>query len=273
VLLLIGVAGHGAVVAGGPAADEARAAARTVAAAAGAVLALGLAGSFLAQLLAFNLSPDPLLPDARLLLAQPWGRAWTVQLGLALATTALLAVPPSWRAASTLGIPCVVALSFAPAFGGHAGAESRRALAIALDGAHVLAAGAWLGTLAVMSACTRWSEPEAGTALLYRIRRLSPLALVSAAVVAATGVGSSWMRIAGGDALLASPYVRWLALKVALFAGVLALGWLNWRRGTPRLAWSGDARVVRASVACELLVALCVVGATAALVSTSPPGE
>jgi putative copper resistance protein D len=273
VLLLIGVAGHGAVVAGGPAADEARAAARAVAAAAGALLVLGLAGAFLGQLLAFNLPPDPLLPDARLLLAQPWGRAWTVQLGLALATTAMLGALPSSRAASTFGIPCVVALSFAPAFGGHAAAETRRALAIALDGVHVLAAGAWLGSLAVVAASVRWSGAGTGAALLYRSRRLSPVALVCAALVALTGVGSSWMRLAGGEALLASPYVRWLAVKVGLFGGVLALGWVNWRRGAPRLARSGDAGTVRASVAFELLFALCLVGATAALVNTSPPGE
>jgi putative copper export protein len=72
--------------------------------------------------------------------------------------------------------------------------------------------------------------------------------------------------VAGATELWRAPYSRWLALKVLLFLGVLALGFLNWRR-TGR----GDTRGVRTTVARELLLAGAVVLVTAVLVNTPLP--
>jgi putative copper export protein len=261
-----------------PADAEARAAAARLGVAAGGFLLIGLIGSFTAQLLAFNLPPDPLLPDARLLLSQSWGRAWSVEVLLALlgvsgflvARAAQTASSEAQAAAETVCTLAVVALAFTPAFTGHAGSHQPIVLSVGADGIHVLAAGTWLGTLAVLFATATWSR-EGGAALLERVRRFSPLALTAAPVVAITGLVSAWLRLTHLSDLWLTAYGRTLALKVALFLGVLALGWLNWRRRTARLAESGEPSAMRASMGAELLMTLAVLAATAFLLATPLP--
>jgi putative copper export protein len=256
----------------------ARAAAGRLGAAAGGFLLVGLMGSFTAQLLAFNLPPDPLLPDARVLLAQSWGRAWSVQVLLALlgvsgflvGRAAQSASSEAQAAAETVCTLAVVALAFTPAFTGHAGSHEPLVLSVGADGIHVLAGGAWLGTLAALFATASWSR-EGGAQLLERVRRFSPLALTAAPVVAITGLVSAWLRLTHVSDLWLTAYGRTLSLKLALFGGVLALGWLNWRRRTARLAESGEPSAMRASMGTELLMALAVLAATAFLLSTPLP--
>jgi putative copper export protein len=267
-LLMIGAVTCSLVVLRAQVDQSARAGAHGLGGVSAVCLLLGLLGTFSAQLLAFNLPPDPLLPDARVLLVQPWGRGWSAQVVLALlAIGGFAKARPSaagfWPAATAV---LVLLLAFTPGLTGHAAGEEARALAVSLDGLHVLAAGMWLGTLAALSATMPWSASDAGTTALRRIRRFSPIALASAPIVAGTGVASGWLRVAGATEFWSTPYVRWLALKVLLFVGVLALGFLNWRRTRRE-----DPRGVRTTVARELLLAGAVVVVTAVLVNTPLP--
>jgi putative copper resistance protein D len=256
----------------------ARAAACRLGAAAGGLLLIGLAGSFTAQLLAFNLPPDPLLPDARVLLVQPWGRAWSIEVLLALlgvcgfmvARSAQTASGDAQVAAESVCTLAVAALAFTPAFTGHAWSHEPRVLSVGADGIHVLGAGAWMGTLAALVATASWSR-EGGAVLLARVRRFSPMALIAAPVVALSGLVSAWLRLTHLSDVWLTTYGRTLSIKVAIFLGVLAMGWFNWRRGTTRLAESGDASAMRASMRAELLMALAVLVATAFLLSTPLP--
>jgi putative copper export protein len=235
---------------------------------AGVLLCLGVLGAFLAQLLAFNLPPDPLLPDAYALLQLPWGRAWSVQAVLAAVATVVFLTfrVGDSKTRDAIALPLVAASAFTLAFTGHAASEEPVPLSVLADGIHVLASGVWVGTLAVVLATTHEAE-----VFLARIRRFSPMALVAAPVVAATGLTSAWLRLSHVSDLWLTGYGRWLSIKVALFLGVLALGYFNWRVGTRHLAASKDATAMRATVRTELLLALAVLLATAFLLSTPLP--
>jgi putative copper resistance protein D len=251
-----------------------RRASGTLGAVAGVLLTAGLLASFAAQLLAFNFPGDPLIPDVRLLLAQPWGRAWSAVLLLALLATGgfIRLRARAGGAAEAATILVVVVLAFGPAATGHAAGEASRVLAVTLDGLHVLAAGSWLGTLAVLVA-TAPLGTGGGAGLARRIRRFSPVALLAAPVVVGTGIASGWLRLAGASDLWSSVYVRLLAFKLALFLGVLGLGFYNWRTAAKRLDRSGALRPAEASLVGELLLALAILAVTAVLVNSPLPAR
>jgi putative copper resistance protein D len=244
-----------------------------VGAGASGLLLIGLALVFTAQLLAFNLPPDPMLPDARALIGLPWGRVFSVQSVLALLTAVgfLGAGRPggSWALLALLAL----ALAVTPAFAGHAGADDPKALSVAADAVHVLCAGLWLGTLAALALTSRPFRPESAPLLLRRVRRFSKLGLTAAPVLLLSGSASAWLRLGRLGELWGSTYGRVLLVKLVVFAGVALAGLFNWRRATPQLAASGDPEVLRRSMRNELLLALAVVVITALLVTTPPPGE
>ena len=221
--------------------------------------ALGL--MLAAQLASLELAPSR--ENLSLVLRETaWGAGWAV---LALtALTGFVAAGASvgrmharWRSALLLAL----AAAFAVAMGGigHAAADESVWLARSLDAVHVLAAGAWLGTLACLPhhvGAGQWA-------------RYSRLAEVAAPVVVLSGVGASWRRLASAPlgALPESPYVWMLAGKIALVLVVLALG-ARHRRHVRAMEAPG-ARSVRT----ELLLAAAVLAVTALLTGTAPPGE
>jgi putative copper export protein len=240
---------------------------------ASALLVLALLGVFAGQLLSFNLPPDPLLPDARLLVGLPWGRVWTSQLALAcLAAGAFELAARGSRDAWAVATAVALGLAFTPALSGHAIAtEEARVLAVGADALHVLAAGSWLGTLGALAWTTARGGPTAAALLLARVRRFSPLALTSAAILVLSGTVGSWLHLTRLSDLWATSYGRWLSLKLVLFLAVAVFGFFNWRRRTPRLAEGGDAAGMRTSIAGELLLALAILVVTAFFVATPQP--
>ncbi|MDX1568603.1 MAG: hypothetical protein R3223_12430, partial [Longimicrobiales bacterium] len=149
------------------------------------VLTLGVA-----QLLEFRDPFAPLRSEAALLfLRTSWGQAWiaaVVGLCSAMAAFGLVRGRGSWVLVTVL----VVALAFFPALTGHAvGTEELTVLAVLADGAHVLAAGAWIGSLGVimlLAIPSRAAHPD-GEVLPELLPRFSATALISAGVLALTG--------------------------------------------------------------------------------------
>ena len=163
-----------------------------------------------------------------------------------------------------------------PAFSGHSfAAERLPRLTIAADMVHLWGAGAWIGTLFVLAACAR--RHVAGRdgvrgATAEWVRAFSPLALVSFAALALTGLWASWINVGSGAALVGSTYGRTLLLKLALIAGVVALGAYNWKRVTPVLETeSGENGFLARSARAEVVLGALVLLVTAALVATSLP--
>jgi putative copper export protein/methionine-rich copper-binding protein CopC len=209
-----------------------------------------------------------------------WGTAWVLQ---ALATVAffvglMVARSRHGRGVGWLGAAAAaVLLSAVPALSGHAASvEELTGVAILSDTLHVLGAGAWLGTLSMLLAAglpatLAAPEGEGAAAVAAMVNRFSPMALAASGVAAVTGIVNSLFHVGSFGALFGTGYGRFLILKLALLAGVAALGWYNWRRVRPALgADEGTARL-RRSARLEIATGLAVVLVTAVLVALPTP--
>ena len=191
------------------------------------------------QLLGFR---DPFVPvseDLSFLVFETfWGTVWMVQ-GVLLA---LLAIGFSWvarRGAPDAGIPAriewgspepparlplswrglvlgVVGVVATLALSSHAmSVPSNVPLAVALYGAHTLAAGAWIGSLALILVVGR------GPTFAAQLRAFSPVAMVSVGILVFAGFILSTQHVMAWENLWGSPYGRVLLLKV----GVAGCAW------------------------------------------------
>ena len=216
-----------------------------------------------------------------MVIGTPWGHGWLLEIfALAFAFGGLRAVlrdPAAtfpWRviAAAAAG------LAFVPGLSGHAIADRMFAPFTELfDGAHVLAAGTWLGTLTVMllvgvPVVLRLASGRT-TALATMVNAFSPLALTSAAVLVFSGVVAARVHVASWAAFTGTAYGRTLLIKLAVVAMLVLVAAFNWRRVRPALA-SSDPRAserLRHSVTFELVLAVLVLAVTAVLVALPAP--
>ena len=163
------------------------------------------------------------------------------------------------------------------AWAGHAGASegTTGTLHRAADILHLIAASAWLATLALLLYAL--ARSHAATAdLIAALRRFAVTGTLIVGTLLVTGAVNLW-AIAGLDslpALAASDYGRVLGLKLMLFAAMLAFAGFNRWRLTPRLevASRSAVRGLQASVALETLFAIGVILAVALLGTLSPNG-
>jgi putative copper export protein/methionine-rich copper-binding protein CopC len=207
-----------------------------------------------------------------------WGRAWLLQLPalLVLGQALLLARGGHERTALPPAVLATVALSMVPALSGHAaGAAAYPVLAVINDTLHVLAAGAWLGTLALvlvaaLPALTR-REGTADGDVATLIHRFSPLALACAGLVLLTGVVNSAMHLGAPAQLVETDYGRALLAKVGVVGLLGVTGFYNWRVVRPRLGTPTATGRLRVSVAVELALAVAVLGLTALLTGLHRP--
>ncbi|MDT8340483.1 MAG: CopD family protein [Longimicrobiales bacterium] len=232
------------------------------AAALAALLLLGWA-----QLSAFR---DPFVPwqeDAALLLGSSWGTRWVAALALAGATVAALTMP----VLRPLGFLLPLPLAAYPALSGHAaGSETWTTAAIVSDWLHVVGAGAWMGSLAVLLAVGRSQDGEAHP-LVRHLEPFSRLARWSVAVVVLTGSFATWLHLPTPSALWTEPWGRMLAFKLVLVAGVLAMGAYNWRVLTPEAATPAGARRLVGLARREALAGAAVLVLTGWLAGMAPP--
>ncbi len=249
------------------------------------VVAMGLV--FWRQLADFR---DPFMgwrEDVALLLGTQWGRIWTLgAAGSILMPVLFLAASPAARrgaarrASWILATGLALAMCALPALTGHAaGSENLGALLIPADTLHVLAAGTWIGGLLFVLAAEGMERRRGGrdgSLLADVVPVFSPVALVAAGLLVATGTVASFVHVESVDALFSTTYGRLLLTKVALVLTVMVLGAVNWRRLTPRLLEAGDgegaedAAALRRNATRELVIAQLVIVVTALLVRTSP---
>ncbi len=138
---------------------------------------------------------------------------------------------------------------------------------------HVLAAGLWIGTLAVLLGMPHLASaiPAAEAASLRRFWLFSfaPLAVTAALLLVLSGFLLAWRYVPDWGALLTEPWGRMLAIKAALSLVVVVLGAVSHRR----LRRSADPYTAPppASAVLELLFALLALVATGVLTSTAQP--
>ena len=141
---------------------------------------------------------------------------------------------------------------------GHAAVTAVPLASITIDSVHFLAAGVWLGGLAVVVS-------SAGDKL--SIPRWSKMAGVAIGVVALTGVASAAFQLGAPRGLWETDYGQLLLAKVALVGVMGGLGWVNRRRLGELVDRAGIAlRRVRA----ETVAGVAVLAVTGVLVSTVP---
>ena len=206
-----------------------------------------------------------------------WGFAFRLQLAAALAALiafalALRGVRGAWLVAG--GSALVLAIT--PALGGHAAASPRfTSLMIAGDWLHVLGGASWLGSLlfvmmiGVPIALTL-EPPNNWNSISSLVNAFSPVALVSAAFVVASGVFASWVHLEHLSALWQTNYGRTLLVKLALVLITLAIGAYNFRRVQPQLSNETGTLRLRRSAAAELGVGFLILLVTGLLTGISP---
>lgn len=231
---------------------------------AGAAL-VGLGGILLRQADELRFPGEPIEGAVDMLMGTSWATWWWVAVGAAIALLlgALVEVF-GVRGGRWITAVATLPLVLFPGLTGHANVAEARWLALAADGVHVAAVGTWLGALAAILIVGRGR-------LAPLVRAFSPVAVVSVALLVASGVAASLRMIDPISAYWTTAYGRTLLLKVGLFAVVAALGLRNWRILTPRMGEAeGTLRMVRAG-ALEVVVGQVVLVATALLVRMAPP--
>jgi len=260
----------------------ARAWVRPTLALAAMAVALGAAGQLTAQTAVMAGSwSEALKPGSLTLVAfeTPLGLSMVVRAGASLAALAavmlLRAGRPLWSAAMAGGL--IAAGSFA--WSGHAGSTegAGASLHLAADVIHAIAAAVWLGALAALGlACVGPQARDAATAQAFS--RFSGTGTIAVAALGVTGLVNSAFLVGPDEVggLGETAYGRLLLLKLALFAGMLALAWINRFRLTPALGRGDDPAALarlRTSVWIETLLGLAVLAVVGVMGVQAPPGR
>ncbi len=163
---------------------------------------------------------------------------------------------------------------------GHAAVARPRGIALVNDVVHMVAGSTWFAGIVVLGAAlpdawSRRNEDRAVELLAPAVVRFSQVAMISIAILAATGILNGFLNVAAVGDLYGSGYGRALALKFFLFLGIVSLGGMNhfvlrerMRRGAP--ADAGRARrLFRRTIAAELAIGIALFGMTGVLVGQS----
>jgi putative copper resistance protein D len=106
-----------------------------------------------------------------------------------------------------------------------------RLIHMGADGAHLLAAGAWLGGLMplayVVARARAQSSPGGRIDASNVLLRFSGMGYVAVAVLIGSGLLNSWFLVGSVANLVQTPYGQLLLVKLCLLAGMLALAVLN----------------------------------------------
>jgi copper transport protein len=191
--------------------------------------------------------------------------------------------PPLSRSQMLLLGGAIVALAITAPMAGHSGTHSPSGLLSVADTLHVLSVSAWLGGLAVLLvalpiAVRTLSRRERIPLRAAAVGRFSRLAMVAVGLLLLSGIVQSVALVAAFDAFVDTAYGRLVLAKIVLFLGIVSLGAYNQRRLLPRLRTVADrdeeperaAALLRRSVACEIGLALVVLGLASVLVTTEP---
>lgn len=163
---------------------------------------------------------------------------------------------------------------------GHPADHGDFALAVWIDWLHILATGAWVGTLFAMSLAVfpqlqRDHDTDRNLAIFQRLSTLSGWAL---GVLLAAGIYNAWTELGGVASLWASRYGIALDVKLVIVLAMIVIGAHNRYRKLPRLraVRHDDGAVLRScarAVLVESLLGLAVIGATGVLLHQMPPAD
>ncbi|MHB1207906.1 MAG: copper resistance D family protein [Rhodospirillaceae bacterium] len=150
---------------------------------------------------------------------------------------------------------------------GHAATAAPVWLMSTMVAAHLACAAFWIGALYPLSRAIRLPAADAGGLMT----QFSRLAVWSVALLAASGAVISWVQLGHVSAIFTTPYGGRLAVKLALFAVLIALAAYNKLALTPRLTAGAPAPRLRGIIGFEYVLYIFILGAAASLSVTEPP--
>jgi putative copper export protein/mono/diheme cytochrome c family protein len=227
---------------------------------------------------------------APVLMRTRFGHVLLLRFALALIFALCLALLPLARhprmQVTVLSIAAAIAGSglAAVAWAGHAVATPG-ILHLLADAIHLLAAGLWLGGLAVLVVLFGVAGRPADGAWLILLgattRRFSLIGLACVGTLIVTGTVNGWFLVGTIPALVGTAYGQLLIVKLALFGLMVGLAAVNRFRLTPRLGEPGRnrpragvlvaIRLLRRNAAAEAMLGLLILGIVSAL-GAVPPG-
>ena len=206
-----------------------------------------------------------------------WGAGWWLQfvlvvlIGGGVRVARRAGAGNSGWAVMTLG---ALLLPIVPLLSGHGWTDSPRALSAAATYLHVAAAGGWVGGLACLLLAGLPALHQHGgqghpdtPGLAGMVGAFSRVAQVAVGLLLVTGAVKVWIHIGAVSDLWTTAWGRSLLGKDGVVAGVLALGFYNWRFVRPALADSPRQGLIRGPAMVELLLGAAAVGVTAHLVA------
>jgi putative copper export protein/methionine-rich copper-binding protein CopC len=206
-----------------------------------------------------------------------WGHGWTFSAAGALVALVGLFVARTTRSAWILAGLGAVAVCVGEAMTGHSGALGQLApLAVAVDVAHFLSAGGWLGGLICVLLCglpaLRAPDVAARAAAGSRlVRTYHRTAVECVAMTIFSAVIAAWLRFPSMSDLWTTEYGLALLRKIVVVVIVLAFGLFHWRRAVVRDWNAKTSRRFRITATLELLAGAVVIALTTVLISTALP--
>lgn len=223
--------------------------------------AIGLALTFADQRATARTSLSQLLQSAT-------GHKLSTQaaaVGLAWVAVVWASLRPSRRSLAAVGAGAAAAM-LARALSGHAEASSVPWFAVAVQWAHLVAVGAWVGGLVWLLLALRRDDPGRGRGLA---RQFSTVAGATLGVVAVTGALRALDEVGAWDRLVDTSFGVALLVKVVLFAALAALGARSRFRHVPNAGGVRHAGL-RRNVRAEVVIGAAVLGAAAVLAGLPP---
>jgi putative copper export protein/mono/diheme cytochrome c family protein len=216
-----------------------------------------------------------------------FGQIWVLRFVLGVVLAVLLLIPQRWCRWlwRWSGLAFAAAMLASLAWAGHGGATPGRAgeLHLAADMLHLLAAGAWIGSLiplALLLAETRRSRGSDVSAARRAVVRFSILAAISVVILFTAGLVNTWFLAGTVPALIGTGYGHLLLAKIVIFVTMVTIAAVNLLRMTPRLAGASVGRRpliqgalghLRRNALVEAGLGLCVLSIVAIL-GILPPG-
>ena len=211
-----------------------------------------------------------------------FGRVWTIHLALIIALCFLTDLDRWRRRSSAILIAvfsgaCLASLALT----GHTQEQEGLSFLVRVtaDGAHLLAAGAWLGGLVALLAVLS-SRPASGDRLESEIShvlmRFSGMGYGAVAILVGTGLVSTWYLVPSLSHLANSLYDQILVMKLALFALMLLLAALNRFWLVPAIAGPAAKKTLvrlRQHVIGEQLLGVFIIALVSVLGTLAPFGE
>jgi copper resistance protein D len=179
---------------------------------------------------------DSMTPDAETLWSAAsetsFGEVWSVHLIL-VAVLLAASLLPGQKAVSRGPYLLLTALALASLAGaGHTENQQGTGFVFhaAADGAHLLAAGAWLGGLLALFALLQPSSEKLARSnheLIGVLKRFSGMGYATVAILIASGLINSFYLVGTVSAAFATPYGRFLLIKLAAFSAMILLAAAN----------------------------------------------